>query len=105
MIYSRCWSKFRPSKSISGGGGGGGGAPRTTSISYSAKVCIRALFYSPGTQFYGIKGGGGSGSPLPLTIFEWQSLPPTYYISLEREFNGEYNSFQILGKYFDFPIL
>ena len=37
MIYS-CWGQFRPSKII--GGGGEGEAPRTTSISYFAKVYI-----------------------------------------------------------------
>ena len=31
---------------VYGGGGGGGGAPRTISISYSAKVCIDERFYS-----------------------------------------------------------
>ena len=35
MIYIVYRGQFRPSKII----GGGGGVPRTTSISYSAKVC------------------------------------------------------------------
>ena len=44
-----CWGQFRSSKMIGGGdgggvcvcgGGGGGGAPRTTSFSYSAKLCL-----------------------------------------------------------------
>ena len=39
MINSLLLGKFRGSKIIGQGGGGGGGG-RTTSISYSAKVCI-----------------------------------------------------------------
>ena len=42
MLYSLFWpvSSFE-NYWWGGGGGGGGGAPRTTSISYSAKVCIQ----------------------------------------------------------------
>ena len=41
MIYVVCWGKFGPSKII-----GGRGAPYTTSICYSAKVCILYLYMS-----------------------------------------------------------
>ena len=41
----------------------------------------------PETQFYRIKGEGGSGRP--TDNFSMVNLTPTIYISLEREFNRE----------------
>ena len=43
--------------------------------------------------------------PPPPIIFERFKLPPTNYISSEREFIGDSESSKILGKYFDFAIL
>ena len=60
-----------------------------------------AMFYETFTQFCRIKGCGGAGCPPPV-IFERLKLPPKNYISSEREFIGESESFR---KYFDFAIL
>ena len=66
------------------------------------------------TQFCRIKGCGGAGYPIPMhthththtpIIFQRLKLPPANYISSEREFTGESESFKISGKYFDFAIL
>ena len=44
---------------------------------------------------------GGS----PTNNFQKTYVTPTNYISSEREFIGESESFKILGKYFDFALL
>ena len=46
------------------------------------------LFTFSNTQFYRIKGGGGSGRP-PTDNFWTVNFTPTNYISLEREFHSE----------------
>ena len=56
------------------------------------------------TQFCRIKGCGGAGCP-PTNNFRKTQVTPTNYISSEREFIGESESFKISGKYFDFAIL
>ena len=49
----------------------------------------------PYAQFYRIKGGGGSPPPPPppTDSFSTVNHTPTNYISLEREFNRELDSF------------
>ena len=52
--------------------------------------CSLKIFkgYDFSTQFYRIKGGGGSGRP-PTDNFLTVNFTPTNYISLEREFHSE----------------
>ena len=43
--------------------------------------------------------------PAPTNNFQRMKMTPTNYISLEREFNGEQDLFEIVGKYFYFVAL
>ena len=56
-------------------------------VEYTYKIMVEY------TQFYRIKGGGGSGCPPPTDNFGTVNFTLTNYTSLEREFHSEYDSF------------
>ena len=88
---------------------------RTLLLSATSHLCVKrerpliitySLYSRNITHFFRIRDGVGEGrSPSPTNSFWRTKLTPTNYISLEREFIGESDSFSISTKYFDFAIL
>ena len=57
------------------------------------------------THFCRIRDRGGAGRPPSLTKFLRTKLTPANYISLEREFNGDFEYVVTFVKYLNFAIL